>query len=1508
DTASDSIQLGSNITFEDDGPTISATGAADALTVDETVLSTDATANFADNFTVDAGADGLGSVAYELAIAQNGVASGVVDTATGQAVTLHDNAGVIEGRNADGDVVFTLSVDANGTVELDQLRAVRHPNTSSNDEPISLNANVVTLTATVTDGDGDTASDSIQLGSNVTFRDDGPVANNQIDSVREDATGFGAATLQTVDEGPEQNGVTNAPAREIGRDQLFFNEAENRGEVRIEGNLAAGGDGANEFQDGFSVNLLNGETVSVGEVSGGATYRFFTQDANGNFVLQGTGSFTATSDTEVFVQVFNPAGGTYEGEIRVSSIGVESFATGNVLTGVDGDGVAAAEDQNTTDGVADNAGADGLQSINWTDETNGEIPGTYGTLVVDADGNYRYELDNSSAAVQALDPGQTVQETFTYTITDGDGDTDTATLVINVQGSDDGVTINGLEADGNDVTVDEAGLPARAGEPEGSNEAADSETAGSSFTFAAADGFATVAIAGPGGTITLNAADAGTPFTAQTLSDATGTLSITGFTLDAATGQGTVTYSYTLADNVDHPANNDFSIDYNVVVTDTDGDSAGDVLSIAVLDDVPTANDDADSVTEDGSTVATGNVISGVDAAGGDANATDGVADVEGADGIASITWTDASNGDVAGTHGTLTVGADGSYSYALNNSSAAVQGLTNGETLTETFEYTVTDGDGDTDTAVLTITINGADDVVTINGLEADGNDVTVDEAGLPARAGEPEGSNEAADSETAGSSFTFAAADGFATVAIAGPGGTITLNAADAGTPFTAQTLSDATGTLSITGFTLDAATGQGTVTYSYTLADNVDHPANNDFSVDYNVVVTDTDGDSAGDVLSVAVLDDVPTANDDADSVTEDGSTVATGNVISGVDAAGGDANATDGVADVEGADGIASITWTDASNGDVAGTHGTLTVGADGSYSYALNNSSAAVQGLDNGETLTETFEYTVTDGDGDTDTAVLTITINGVDDGVTINGLEADGNDVTVDEAGLPARAGEPEGSNEAADSETAGSSFTFAAADGFATVTIQAPGGGSITLTPANVGSNITGVVLNDATGTLSITGFALDAATGQGTVTYSYTLDDNVDHPANNDFSVDYNVVVTDTDGDSAGDVLSVAVLDDVPTANNDADSVTEDGQTVATGNVISGVDVTTNPDANATDGVADVEGADGIASITWTDASNGDVAGTHGTLTVGADGSYSYALNNSSAAVQGLTNGETLTETFEYTVTDGDGDTDTAVLTITINGADDIVTINGLEADGNDVTVDEAGLPARASEPEGSNEAADSETAGSSFTFAAADGFATVAIAGPGGTITLNAADAGTPFTAQTLSDATGTLSITGFTLDAATGQGTVTYSYTLVDNVDHPANNDFSVDYNVVVTDTDGDSAGDVLSVAVLDDVPTANDDADSVTEDGSTVATGNVISGVDAAGGDANTTDGVADVEGADGIASITWTDASNGDVAGTHGTLTVGADGSYSYALNNSSAAVQGLTNGETLTE
>ncbi|MFZ3204788.1 MAG: retention module-containing protein, partial [Pseudomonas sp.] len=109
----------------------------------------------------------------------------------------------------------------------------------------------------------------------------------------------------------------------------------------------------------------------------------------------------------------------------------------------------------------------------------------------------------------------------------------------------------------------------------------------------------------------------------------------------------------------------------------------------------------------------------------------------------------------------------------------------------------------------------------------------------------------------------------------------------------------------------------------------------------------------------------IDGVPIAVDDASSLSEDIPSVL-GNVLSN---------------DIPGLDGGIRV----VTSGTTAGAYGQLTLNADGSFSYVLNTGLAAVQGLDNGEQLSETFSYTMQDADGDPSTAQLTVTITGSND-------------------------------------------------------------------------------------------------------------------------------------------------------------------------------------------------------------------------------------------------------------------------------------------------------------------------------------------------------------------------------------------------------------------------------------------------------------------------------------------------------------------------------------------
>ena len=264
-------EIGSKIIFEDDGPSISTTGTEPTLTVDETVLATNATQNFAANFVSAYGADGAGTLAYALSVVAG--ASGLTDTATGEAVNLSLNGTVVEGRTATThELVFTVSVASNGDVTLDQLRAVVHPDTTNPDDATTLTSDdLVKLTATKTDGDGDSVQATLNIGQNLSFKDDGPSVNTT-----------GSEPTLTVDETALATDATQNYAAN-------FNPsygADGAGTLTYALGVVAGASGLTDTATGEAVNLsLNGTVVEGRTATTNALVFTVSVAANGDVTL-----------------------------------------------------------------------------------------------------------------------------------------------------------------------------------------------------------------------------------------------------------------------------------------------------------------------------------------------------------------------------------------------------------------------------------------------------------------------------------------------------------------------------------------------------------------------------------------------------------------------------------------------------------------------------------------------------------------------------------------------------------------------------------------------------------------------------------------------------------------------------------------------------------------------------------------------------------------------------------------------------------------------------------------------------------------------------------------------------------------------------------------------------------------------------------------------------------------------------------------------------------------------
>ncbi|MBZ0331810.1 choice-of-anchor K domain-containing protein [Halomonas sp. ANAO-440] len=328
----------------------------------------------------------------------------------------------------------------------------------------------------------------------------------------------------------------------------------------------------------------------------------------------------------------------------------------------------------------------------------------------------------------------------------------------------------------------------------------------------------------------------------------------------------------------------------------------------------------------------------------------------------------------------------------------------------------------------------------------------------------------------------------------------------------------------TLQITGY--NAETGE--VSYSYTLNNAKTHDAGeDDLEQSFAIFVQDLDGSDATSDLTVQILDDAPIAVDDSDSVAAGEFTLEEeGNLLEN------DQQGADGarITDVDGTEVPAEGTV------DITGEYGVLTVAADGTYSYVRN------EGTPGG--VSDSFTYTLTDSDDDTDTATLTINIG--DAPVTIdNPAETDGFHVVVNEAWLPDGTATGEGDL------TQSGSFTVTAPDGVQTLTV----GGEAIVADGEVVSELP-TITTESGNTLVITGYTANGNGGY-TVTYEYTLSTNKDHEQpDNDESLtqSFEIVLEDTDGDSASSNLTVKIIDDEPEFGTpeDVSLGLQDGSTV--------------------------------------------------------------------------------------------------------------------------------------------------------------------------------------------------------------------------------------------------------------------------------------------------------------------------------------------------------------------
>ena len=140
---------------------------------------------------------------------------------------------------------------------------------------------------------------------------------------------------------------------------------------------------------------------------------------------------------------------------------------------------------------------------------------------------------------------------------------------------------------------------------------------------------------------------------------------------------------------------------YTIAVTITDDDLGftRQVRDIIINNQAPTANADTAAIFARASVPVEGNVL-------------DNDTDIAGEADPLVVTAFDTEMDpevDVIGAFGTLTWGADGAFSYLPDASNQDVQLLSEGNSLIEEFDYSISDGDGGLASSTLTITLVGA-------------------------------------------------------------------------------------------------------------------------------------------------------------------------------------------------------------------------------------------------------------------------------------------------------------------------------------------------------------------------------------------------------------------------------------------------------------------------------------------------------------------------------------------------------------------------------------------------------------------------------------------------------------------------------------------------------------------------------------------------------------------------------------------------------------------------------
>ncbi|WP_333912361.1 VCBS domain-containing protein [Vibrio coralliirubri] len=676
------------------------------------------------------------------------------------------------------------------------------------------------------------------------------------------------------------------------------------------------------------------------------------------------------------------------------------------------------------------------------------ISGKYGSLTIDSDGHWQYQVDNSLSNVQALTGATSLHESFTIHTKDGTPQT----IDMTIGGNDDNAVITGVDAGTltEDLTTQVQGQLSVTDSDLGEDHFQASQvtsnfgtlsitkdgawtynldnnnlvvqglgqgsTATDIVTVHSADGTAhqvTVTINGTNDKAVIGGTDSGT-VTEESQLQTSGTLTVT----DVDTGEAHFSYTDIVGSFGTLHLTDSGSWTYDLDNTNP---------TVQALGANKTATDTITVHSADGTTHQVTITINGTNDKAIIGGTSSGAVTEESqlqTSGTLTVTDIDTgeahfSNTDIAGRLGTLHLTDSGAWTYDLDNTNPAVQALGANKTATDTI--TVHSADGTTHQ--VTITINGTNDKAIIGGTSSG---AVTEESQL-----QTSGTLTVTDVDTGEAHFS--------NTDVAGTLGTLHLTDSGAwtydldNTNPTVQALgAHKTATDTITVHSADGTTHQVTITINGTndkaiIGGTSSGSVTEESQLQTSGTLTVTDVDTGEAHFSnTDIVGNLGTLH-----LTDSGAwTYDLDNTAPNVQALGAHKTATDTIT-VHSADGTphqvtitvngtndkaviggtssgavteesklqtsGKLTVTDIdtgeahfSNTDIAGSFGKLHLTDSGAWTYDLDNANPAVQALGKGVTATDTITIHSADGTSHQ----VTITVNGTNDAAVIGGTNS----------------------------------------------------------------------------------------------------------------------------------------------------------------------------------------------------------------------------------------------------------------------------------------------------------------------------------------------------------------------------------------------------------------------------------------------------------------------------------------------------------------------------------